>query len=380
MRIFLSYAREDRALVLPYYTKLSEAGYSPWIDVRGILPGQNWEAEIDRAFTDANVVMLFLSPRSVSKRGFVQREANDAIEQLRYKLPTDVYVIPVLLEACEVPTQISKRLHYVDLNSADSWEQLEGSLKLAASQQNLEIREGATHGPFRVFTLEHREEWVGKPGYIAEIKYPRFESETHNKVARELTDYFSGRAAKILIDFRQAPWDQAPELFPESSLSAQNGHWESFSVSLASSQILSLNFVVGWYGAGAAHPNTHFETFNFSLQDRLVTFELADLFSDPQRGLSKLSVICQRELQKEYWERTHEPPDEAIIKWIGDGASAEWDRFSAFTLTHRGIVVHFPPYQVGPYAAGSWSVEISFFELLETLTPNGIHTMVIPKN
>lgn len=94
LKIFISYAKEDRAQALIYFNRLSEEGFHPWIDINKLLPGQNWEAEIERAFSDANVVILLLSKNSVSKRGFVQREANDAIERLRYKHPTDIYVIP----------------------------------------------------------------------------------------------------------------------------------------------------------------------------------------------------------------------------------------------------------------------------------------------
>ncbi|ASI69128.1 hypothetical protein BA022_11645 [Diaphorobacter nitroreducens] len=110
LKVFVSYAKEDRGRALQYYELLAQEGAEPWMDVKKLLPGQNWEAEIERAFSEANVVVLLLSKRSVDKRGFVQREANDAIERLRYKQPTDIYVIPLLLEPCDVPAHISGRL------------------------------------------------------------------------------------------------------------------------------------------------------------------------------------------------------------------------------------------------------------------------------
>ena len=112
LKVFVSYAKEDRGRALQYYELLAQEGAEPWMDVKKLLPGQNWEAEIERAFSEANVVVLLLSKRSVDKRGFVQREANDAIERLRYKQPTDIYVIPLLLEPCDVPGHISGRLQY----------------------------------------------------------------------------------------------------------------------------------------------------------------------------------------------------------------------------------------------------------------------------
>lgn len=124
LKVFISYAKEDRAQALTYFERLSEEGFSPWIDTKKLLPGQNWEAEIERAFSDANVVILLLSQNSVSKRGFVQREANDAIERLRYKQPTDIYVIPLLLDQCEVPSHIAGRLQYLNISTPGAWEQV----------------------------------------------------------------------------------------------------------------------------------------------------------------------------------------------------------------------------------------------------------------
>jgi hypothetical protein len=150
-KVFISYAKEDNEAALQFYDFFTKEGASPWMDVKHLLPGQNWSAEIERAFSDANVVVLLLSKKSVSKRGFVQREANDAIERLRYKQPTDIYVIPILLEPCEVPSHIAGRLQYVDINTPGAWEQVRASLKVAAEQQSIELTEGFNAGLFRVF-------------------------------------------------------------------------------------------------------------------------------------------------------------------------------------------------------------------------------------
>ena len=165
LKVFVSYAKEGRDLALKYYDLLIQDGTSPWMDVKHLLPGQNWEAEIDRAFSDANVVVLLLSKQSVNKRGFVQREANDAIERLRYKQPTEIYVIPLLLEPCEVPNHIAGQLQYVDLSTAGAWDQVQASLKLAAEQQSIELAGGLDTGPFRVFTEKFEEQWQGAPGH-----------------------------------------------------------------------------------------------------------------------------------------------------------------------------------------------------------------------
>lgn len=376
LKVFVSYAKEDRDHALKFYDLLSQEGASPWMDVRHLLPGQNWEAEIEKAFSDANVVVLLLSSKSVSKRGFVQREANDAIERLRYKQPTDIYVIPLLLEACEVPSHIAGRLQYVDLSAAGAWDQVRASLRLAAEQQSVELAQGLISGPFRVFTEKLEDKWKGAPGHDIKLEYPRFESISRPDLAKELTLLFSGRAARTLVESRQNPWDQSPDLFPNiDGFAAMNGRWDGFGIVHANQRLLSLAYDVGWYGAGAAHPNSHFETYTFGLLERLHIFNLADFFVDQATALKRISELCIAQLCRDFWGRTGEKPDEYQLKKFGDGAGEDFDNFSAFTVSADRFTFLFAPYQVGPYALGRWSVDVSFYDLLDALRPNGPHLL-----
>ncbi len=374
LKVFISYAKEDRAQALTYFDRLSDEGFSPWIDTKKLLPGQNWEAEIERAFSDANVVILLLSKNSVSKRGFVQREANDAIERLRYKQPTDIYVIPLLLNQCEVPSHIAGRLQYLDVSTPGAWEQVLTSLKLAAEQQSIEITNGLPIGPFRVFTKRFEEQWQGAPGHDISIEYPRFESTQQPEIAKELSQLFSGIAVKALIDGRQKPWDQSPELFPKiDSFPAMNGRWDSFGVVHATTKLLSLSYDIGWFGAGAAHPNSHFETYNFSLVERLQALTLPDFFVERDEAVKRISTLCIDALSREYWSRVGEKPDEEQMKWFREGAGENFENFSAFTVSHDHFTFLFPPYQVACYALGRWSTDVSFYDLLDVLRPDGPH-------
>lgn len=374
LKVFVSYAKEDRDRVLRYYDLLVQEGAWPWVDIKNLLPGQNWEAEIEKAFSDANVVILFLSKNSVTKRGFVQREANDAIERLRYKQPTDIYVIPLLLEACDVPSHIASRLQYIDLGTSGAWDQVRASLKLAAEQQSIELLQGISAGPFRVFTERLQEQWKAFPGHDISVEYPRFESTSRAEIAKELSAFFAGRAARTLIESRQNPWDQSPDLFSNAhEFFATNGRWDDFGIVHATKKLLSLTYNVGYYGAGAAHPNSHFETYNFTLADRLLRLKLEDFFSDSVKALKRVSELCIHELSKEYWVRVGEKPDEEQIKWFKDGAGENYDNFAAFTVSQDRFTFLFSPYQVSAYALGRWSADVSFYDLLETLKPDGPH-------
>jgi hypothetical protein len=376
LKVFVSYAKEDQDLALKYYDLFLQEGAAPWMDVKHLLPGQNWEAEIEKAFSDANVVVLLLSKRSVNKRGFVQREANDAIERLRYKQPTDIYVIPLLLEPCDVPSHIAGRLQYVDLSTAGAWGQVQASLKIAAEQQSIELTKGLDAGPFRVFTDRLEEQWQGAPGHDIKIEYPRFESTSLPDIAKELTVFFSGRAARTLIESRQNPWDQSPDLFPKiDGFTAMNGRWDSFGVIHSTSRLLSLTYEVGWYGAGAAHPNAHFETYNFAIQDRLHLLSLENFFKDESAAIKRISELCIAALGREYWSRMGEMPDDDQLKWFQNGAGPDVENFSAFTVSADHFTFLFAPYQVSSYAMGRWSVDVSFYDLLDALQVDGLHRL-----
>ncbi len=379
LKVFVSYAKEDRDLALKYYDLLLQEGATPWMDVKHLLPGQNWEAEIDKAFSDANVVVLLLSKQSVNKRGFVQREANDAIERLRFKQPTDIYVIPLLLEPCDVPSHIAGRLQYVDLSTEGAWNQVQASLKLAAEQQSIELARGLDAGPFRVFTEKLEEQWQGAPGHDIKIEYPRFESASLADIAKELTIFFAGRAARTLIKSRQKSWDQSSDLYPQiGGFASMNGRWDGFGVVYATTQLLSLAYEVGWYGAGAAHPNSHFETYSFATQDKLYLLSLEDFFKDGPAAIKRISELCIADLCREYWSRTGEKPDDNQVKWFQDGAGPDAKNFMAFTVNADHFTFLFAPYQVSSYAMGRWSVDISFYDLLDALDAKGLHLLAAP--
>lgn len=376
LKLFISYAKEDRDLALTYYNLFLQEGVSPWMDVKNLLPGQNWEAEIDKAFSDANVVVLLLSKKSINKRSFVQREANDAIERLRYKQPSDIYVIPLLLEPCDVPSHIAGRLQYVDLNTAGAWSQVQASLKIAAKQQSIELAEGLDAGPFRVFTDKLEEQWHGIPGHDIKIEYPRFESVSLPDIAKELTFFFSGRATRTLIESRQKPWDQSPDLFPNTDkFTAMNGRWDGFWVVHSTPQLLSLAYEVGWYGAGTPHPNSRFETYNFAIHDRLHLLGLEDFFKNWPTAINRISELCIAALGRECWSRTGEKPDDDQLKWFQAGAGPDVENFTAFTVSADHFTFLFAPYQVSSYAMGRWSVNVSFYDLLDVLQTDGLYRL-----
>src|SRR5437879_2753146 len=86
VRIFISYASEDRRKAKSLYERLQGVGYTPWMAHEDILGGEDWERSIWRAVHNADFFIVLLTANSVVKRGFLQREISKALDKWREKL------------------------------------------------------------------------------------------------------------------------------------------------------------------------------------------------------------------------------------------------------------------------------------------------------
>jgi hypothetical protein len=89
------------------YDALEGAGFRPWMDVRRLLPGQNWP----RAIETSNFFPACFSTNSVNKRGGFQAEIRYVLDCARRSPLDEVFVVPVRLDACRVPRTIQSELH-----------------------------------------------------------------------------------------------------------------------------------------------------------------------------------------------------------------------------------------------------------------------------
>lgn len=120
IQVFLSYAREDEAQVSEIYDRLKGLALKPWMDKRDLLAGELWREVIRREVEKSDIVLVFLSSHSVTKRGFFQREISIALEAAEERLNDDIYLVPVRLESCDVPSTLDK-FHWVDLEEESGW-------------------------------------------------------------------------------------------------------------------------------------------------------------------------------------------------------------------------------------------------------------------
>lgn len=65
LRVFISYSRRDKPLVLPLLSRLGEA-HDLWVDWEDIPDGAVWEREINRGIAQSDVFLFLLTPNSAA--------------------------------------------------------------------------------------------------------------------------------------------------------------------------------------------------------------------------------------------------------------------------------------------------------------------------
>jgi hypothetical protein len=98
---------------------LKDAGLNPWLDKEEILPGQNWENQIEDAISKSRYFIPLFSKTSVEKIGYVQSEFKFALEVLKRYPPNKIFYIPVRLDDCEIPYRELKPIHHAVLFPVD---------------------------------------------------------------------------------------------------------------------------------------------------------------------------------------------------------------------------------------------------------------------
>jgi hypothetical protein len=142
-KIFLAHALEDKPQVRVIYSALQKSGLDPWLDEIDLVPGQNWQLEIQKAIRESGVFIACLSRLSVSKQGYVQREFRIALNVYAEKPPGSIYLIPLKIDDCEVPDlqlpQLGinlRDIQWLDYWRTDGFERLIKAIELATKSKS----------------------------------------------------------------------------------------------------------------------------------------------------------------------------------------------------------------------------------------------------
>lgn len=132
LKIFLCHASDDKIAVRKLCQQLRLDGFFPWLDDEELLPGQEWEQEIQKAVRTSDVVLVCLSRSSITKEGFVQKEIRLALDVADEKPQGTIFIIPARLEPCQVPDRL-RRWQWVDLSQEGGYDDLLRSLSARAA-------------------------------------------------------------------------------------------------------------------------------------------------------------------------------------------------------------------------------------------------------
>jgi hypothetical protein len=131
--VFLCHSSSDKQAVRELDARLRRDGWVSWLDERDILPGEDWAQSIRGAVKKSNVVLVCLSKQSVAKAGFLQREIRFVVEAAEEQPNGAIFIIPVKLESCDVPEQLT-RWQWLDYFVDGAHDRLLASLRKRAAQ------------------------------------------------------------------------------------------------------------------------------------------------------------------------------------------------------------------------------------------------------
>lgn len=200
--------------------------------------------------------------------------------------------------------------------------------------------------------------------YEIDAQYPQFTGgsnpnlEKFNQLARVVV-------MKNVAGFKKdmAP-EEAEEPRPEGSMGSDLGI--GYTILLAQDDLVSVQFDIGSYYQGAAHPNSRTEVLNYDLKNAK-QLKLADLFKPGSKYLQTLSTYCIADLKKQWKEKNAE----ILEDQLKEGTAPTAKNYESWTITKRGLGINFDSYQVAPYAAGPQFVMVPYSALKDLIKPDG---------
>ena len=142
----------------------------------------------------------------------------------------------------------------------------------------------------------------------------------------------------------------------------------AYTIELAQDDLVSIEFVVGSYYQGAAHPNAYTEAVNYDLKNGK-QLKLPDIFKPGSKYLQALSAYCISDLKKQAKDKGQNSMLEDNS--IKEGAGPTSKNYESWTITKKGLGINFDSYQVAPYAAGPQFVRVPYSAIKEHVNSDG---------
>lgn len=366
MKVFLSYAKEDKDFILECYEELKRKNFEPWMDEHDLLPGQAWDDCLKANMKDTDIVLIFMSSDSVSKIGYVQREWKYFIDKRKEFPENFIYLIPIQLDTCTVPQFISSEIQFINIHrdlTGKAWSKVLRSLELAAQQRNInQINKDITKP--KVELREISEKFESLNGYEFNSSYPVIKSANDSfkeaneliyaEVLRELTLLRSRYFEKPLDIERPDNLPTYQDIF-DLSLSGDIGYIRS--------NFISLVFTHYAY-TGGAHGNHYFSCHHYFIKDsKAISINPLQIFNEDlcNEAQEYIKNYCINDLTAQISYRTEN--DEVDQEWIKEGCQSIDS--THILIKENSLEIYFAPYSVSAYAFGDFIVHIPFHHLTQ---------------
>ena len=244
------------------------------------------------------------------------------------------------------------------INLAGNWTRPDGQTKTAFSlhQEPIEFT-----GPVEIAGKQIKEN-NKKLQYEIDVEYPEITGST-NPAVEKFNQQAKALVTNEVRSFKAFVVERAAEEI-ETTTGSDLGI--GYTVAIARDDLISIDFQIGGYYRGAAHPNSHSRVLNFDLKSGK-PLRLADLFQANARYLQTISDYCMKDLQKQSKAKENILDDESIK----DGAGPNPKNYQNWTISKHGLEVNFDAYQVGPYVAGPQFVRVPYAAIKDLVKPDG---------
>ena len=367
-KVFISYATEDYQYADNLHDFLSKNGFELWMDKKNLLPGQNWDFQIQQALRKADFIFLLLSSTSVNKRGYVQKEFKQAVIYCEEKLESDIYIIPIKIDACEPPQNL-KEFQWVEYSSADAFDKILMALNVQRSAilKEEELKRHKISG-FEYEEKELKGEYGDKsPKQLYEINYPIFKNE-FNESLKELNVVIQNSVVQDLIGVRHNYFNYLKDVQPDDFFSdVDSTEYSTIQFQLLNRNFISFTDFTSTYNTGAAHGNYGTAGHNYLINPLRKLF-LDDLFDSFDSVIPVFKEVVHSKLME--WTRAHDEGDISEHFYLfEEGLEPKRENFENFYFKEGSLVFIYNPYHLTAWCYGDQQPEITFEELL-VLFPN----------
>jgi hypothetical protein len=142
LRVFLCHSSDDKQFVRELYSRLRAENVDPWLDEKKLIPGQDWQTEIQKAVRTSDIILVCLSKGAINRKGFIHKEIKYALDVADEQPEGTIFLIPLRLDECDMPERL-RRWHWVNYFDEDGYERLLLALRVRAGTLGLTI--GQSH-------------------------------------------------------------------------------------------------------------------------------------------------------------------------------------------------------------------------------------------